>query len=366
MVAPEVFAPAQRGGGWGPFADSFLRLNEAAIVELGVSPEVARPRVVCDSRSHPAGVRARFHFARRRRVTSRRSTRRASIWVGWRRARALFDGLARATRLPRRAVRPGQRAGGPAVGAGRSCVHAFRRPATHASSRLSRCGGDAQSPTGSHRVESVRLRVAHARAVGVGPVPIPRLGRNPKLRRMLRWGVERVRGELMAVLVATRSRQRWLGSPMRSSSSSAMSCRCSCSRRAMRHLAEAGAWSTCAAPWARSARLGRRRARPGRWSRDGWSCLVAPPRRALGAYVEGVQRREVAATGGHVASGVARDGISRRLVRSEPPFDRASRPRHRGVSRELGSDHRREVQGSPIRTRRTRMAAVHGRYSRGT
>ena len=38
---PELFAPAQRGGGWGPFAESFLRLNENAIAKLDASPEVS-------------------------------------------------------------------------------------------------------------------------------------------------------------------------------------------------------------------------------------------------------------------------------------------------------------------------------------
>ena len=34
---PDLFAPAQRGGGWGPFAESFLRMNEKA-----PAPVVAR------------------------------------------------------------------------------------------------------------------------------------------------------------------------------------------------------------------------------------------------------------------------------------------------------------------------------------
>jgi hypothetical protein len=38
---PEFFAPPQRGGGWGPFCESFLRINEAALTALDVRAELA-------------------------------------------------------------------------------------------------------------------------------------------------------------------------------------------------------------------------------------------------------------------------------------------------------------------------------------
>src|SRR5688572_27895126 len=41
LLDPEAFAPAQRGGGWGPFSDSFLRMNETALVQLDVTPEIS-------------------------------------------------------------------------------------------------------------------------------------------------------------------------------------------------------------------------------------------------------------------------------------------------------------------------------------
>src|SRR5262249_52157728 len=47
----EAFAPAQRGGGWGPFAESFLRMNEATLAKLDVKPEIG---------SSEAGVRLRL------------------------------------------------------------------------------------------------------------------------------------------------------------------------------------------------------------------------------------------------------------------------------------------------------------------
>lgn len=39
-VAPQPFAPEQRGGGWGPFADSFVRFNQAAFSALDVQVDL--------------------------------------------------------------------------------------------------------------------------------------------------------------------------------------------------------------------------------------------------------------------------------------------------------------------------------------
>jgi len=33
-------APIQRGGGWGPFVESFLRMNHGALTKLDVSPQI--------------------------------------------------------------------------------------------------------------------------------------------------------------------------------------------------------------------------------------------------------------------------------------------------------------------------------------
>src|SRR5438034_8223830 len=40
VLAPDAFAPVQRGGGWGPFVDSFLRMNEGALAKLDVTHSV--------------------------------------------------------------------------------------------------------------------------------------------------------------------------------------------------------------------------------------------------------------------------------------------------------------------------------------
>jgi len=39
-ISPDAFAPVQRGGGWGPFVDSFLRMNEKAFTKLAISHAV--------------------------------------------------------------------------------------------------------------------------------------------------------------------------------------------------------------------------------------------------------------------------------------------------------------------------------------
>ncbi|MHB1846937.1 MAG: 5-methylcytosine restriction system specificity protein McrC [Deltaproteobacteria bacterium] len=41
LLAPDRFTPKQREGGWGPFAESFLRQNEAALSALDVRAEVS-------------------------------------------------------------------------------------------------------------------------------------------------------------------------------------------------------------------------------------------------------------------------------------------------------------------------------------
>jgi hypothetical protein len=67
---PEVFAPAQRGGGWGPFAESFLRMNEPSLAKLDVKPEIGSSDAGVRVDSSLAGARARSRCGRPRRDTS--------------------------------------------------------------------------------------------------------------------------------------------------------------------------------------------------------------------------------------------------------------------------------------------------------
>ena len=55
VVDPANYAPKQQGGGWGPFADRFLRLNESALQALDIQPEVAAGSQGVILRLHPAG-----------------------------------------------------------------------------------------------------------------------------------------------------------------------------------------------------------------------------------------------------------------------------------------------------------------------
>ena len=54
-VSPDFFAPAQRGGGWGPFAESFLRLNEASLRALDVKAELSPTSEGASIRLLPGG-----------------------------------------------------------------------------------------------------------------------------------------------------------------------------------------------------------------------------------------------------------------------------------------------------------------------
>jgi 5-methylcytosine-specific restriction endonuclease McrBC regulatory subunit McrC len=54
-VKPELFAPALRDGGWGPFAETFLRMNEAALNALDVTAELSATSDGASIRLRPGG-----------------------------------------------------------------------------------------------------------------------------------------------------------------------------------------------------------------------------------------------------------------------------------------------------------------------
>lgn len=55
IVPPEIFAPVQRDGGWGPFSEAFLRMNEASLRALDVRGELAAGSGGASVRLVPAG-----------------------------------------------------------------------------------------------------------------------------------------------------------------------------------------------------------------------------------------------------------------------------------------------------------------------
>jgi len=54
-VSADCFAPKQQGGGWGPFAESFLRTNDIAFKNLELQPEVGVNSQGSIIRLHPGG-----------------------------------------------------------------------------------------------------------------------------------------------------------------------------------------------------------------------------------------------------------------------------------------------------------------------
>ena len=54
-VPPEIFAPAQRDGGWGPFSETFLRMNEVSLRALDVREELTATSAGVSLRLAPAG-----------------------------------------------------------------------------------------------------------------------------------------------------------------------------------------------------------------------------------------------------------------------------------------------------------------------
>ncbi|MCG3193400.1 MAG: hypothetical protein DIJKHBIC_02650 [Thermoanaerobaculia bacterium] len=55
VIRPEAFAPASREPGWGPFAESFLRINETAFAALDLHPELVAAPNAASIRLHPGG-----------------------------------------------------------------------------------------------------------------------------------------------------------------------------------------------------------------------------------------------------------------------------------------------------------------------
>lgn len=200
VIPPADFTPPQRGGGWGPFAESFTRLNEAALAALDVrievvpGPEGVAIRLVPGGRAgavplrsaqtgHVAGgflVRPRFGWAGIGRVLSE---------TGWHAAPEFLS-------LPLvpgsgREIPPWVLAG-PVLARLEALLRSLRR--------------------GYHEVEAVLRRprgrilwerylaesLAHGRWDRL-PCRFPDLDADPRLRREVRWTVERLHRDLAMV-----------------------------------------------------------------------------------------------------------------------------------------------------------------------
>ena len=200
VLPPEAFAPTQRGGGWGPFIDSFLRMNEQALAKLDISHTV-RPAetgiqlLLCPGgragavplrsaqTGHVAGgflVEPRFGWA---------GVGRVLISTGWAGAPEILD----FPLVPGsgREVPPWVLAG-PVLQRLDELLRSLRRGYRTEEQVLRRPRG--------HIVWSRYISEALARGRWDHlPCRFPDLATDPLLRRMVRWALHRVREDLAVV-----------------------------------------------------------------------------------------------------------------------------------------------------------------------
>ena len=195
----EVFAPAQRGGGWGPFAESFLRMNERALSNLEVKAEIG---------SSESGVRVVLVPGARAGAIPLRSAQTGHVAAGLVvEPRFGWSGVGNVLSQTGWAATPEFLEGPLVPGSGREVP-----PWVIAGPVLARIGEllDALR-RGYHAKEEVlrqpRGRIVWSRYISESmttgrwahlPCRYPELASDPLLRRMARWGLERVRLELAA------------------------------------------------------------------------------------------------------------------------------------------------------------------------
>jgi hypothetical protein len=200
IVPPEIFAPAQREGGWGAFSEAFLRMNEPSLKALDVRAELTASMGGASVRLVPAGhagaiplrsaqngnvagglvVRPRFGWAGVGRVLSE---------IGWYAAPEFLD----VPLVPGsgREVPPWVLAG-PVIARLASLLRSMRRGYSNVENVL-------HHPRGRivwNRYCSESL--ARGRWQDV-PCRFPELGNDPRLRRAIRWTLERVLRDLVRV-----------------------------------------------------------------------------------------------------------------------------------------------------------------------
>jgi hypothetical protein len=200
VLSPEAFAPVQRGGGWGPFVESFLRVNEAALAKLDVSPLV---------RSTDAGVNLSLLPGARAGAIPLRSSQTGQVaggllveprfgWAGVGRV-LVSTGWAAAPEILDFPLVPGSGRevppwvlAGPVLHRLGELLRGLRRGYRTAEDVL-------EKPRG-HIVWSRYLSDSFTRGRWTRlPCRFPDLSADPLIRRIVRWALERVRAELVAV-----------------------------------------------------------------------------------------------------------------------------------------------------------------------
>jgi len=199
VLPPDAFAPIQRGGGWGPFVESFLRMNSEALTKLDVSHQIRSSEsgvqlILCPGGNagaiplrsaqtgHVAGgflVEPRFGWP---------GVGRVLVSTGWAAAPEILDfplvpGSGREV--------PAWILAGPVLHRFDELLRTLRRGFRTEEEILQKPRG--QIVWSRYLAESL-TRGHWARL----PCRFPDLGRDPLLRRMVRWGLERVRYDLAA------------------------------------------------------------------------------------------------------------------------------------------------------------------------
>ncbi|HVZ70944.1 MAG TPA: hypothetical protein VHJ20_01100 [Polyangia bacterium] len=197
VIDADAFAPAQRGGGWGPFAEAFLRMNEAALTKLDVRPQIGSSEsgvtlslipggkagavpLRSAQTGHVAGgflVEPRFGWSGVGSVLSQ---------TGWHAAPEFIEGAL----VPGsgREVPPWVLAG-PVLARLAEFLNALRRGYHTQEEVLQRPRGSIVWP------RYVSESLASGRWANL-PCRFPELASDPLLRRMARWALERVRSDL--------------------------------------------------------------------------------------------------------------------------------------------------------------------------
>lgn len=199
-LAADAFAPAQRGGGWGPFAESFLRMNETALTRLDVKVEIG---------SSDAGVRIHLVPGGRAGAIPLRSAQTGSVAGGLIvEPRFGWSGVGTVLSQTGWAATPDFLEGPLVPGSGREVP-----PWVLAGPVLARLAEllDALRRGYNTKEETLRQprgRILWDRYISESmtngrwadlPCRYPELSIDPIIRRMARWALERVRSELAGV-----------------------------------------------------------------------------------------------------------------------------------------------------------------------
>ena len=199
VVDPLHFAPPQRGGGWGSFAESFLRTNERALAKLDVSPELT---------AGASGLQVRLRPGGRAGAIPLRSAQTAHVKgglvvkprFGWAGVGQVLQstGWAAAPELIEMPLVPGSGReippwviAGPVLSRLRELLASMRRDYQEAEETLQRPRG--RILWDRYRSESLARGRWHQL-----PCRFPDLAADPKLRRFVRWTLEHVRRGLLA------------------------------------------------------------------------------------------------------------------------------------------------------------------------